>query len=59
VLHRARRDGSIEVAWFSPAEKACHELVRKGWLRENIEKTIKGAFVGTITYDITEEGKRG
>jgi hypothetical protein len=60
VLYRARRDGSIEVVWFSAAEEACEALAKKGWLLLDEKATIRVCAVYSASvYTITEEGKRG
>jgi hypothetical protein len=60
VLYRARRDGSIEVAWFSEAEEACKTFAKKGWMKLDEKATNRMPLVyGASFYRITEEGKRG
>ncbi|HEY8310499.1 MAG TPA: hypothetical protein VIG47_08080 [Gemmatimonadaceae bacterium] len=59
MLTRARRDGHIEVAWDSTADRACETLAKKGWLKENREKNQYFSTPATVYYEITEEGKRG
>jgi DNA-binding PadR family transcriptional regulator len=59
VLHRARRDGYVEVAWDSSADQACETLVEKGWLVENQKRGNYYSHPMTVVYEITEEGKHG
>jgi hypothetical protein len=56
ILHRARRDGVVTVAWESADDKAALALVARGLLREDDSRNAYFTPTIMIAYVPTKEG---